>query len=473
MASGAVNLPPGFELDEQNLPEGFVLDRPVRRSPMEMVGRQVGLTARAGIEGLASFPLAITDAPVQVKRSLGLPSGQKASEVLHEGLTKLGLPEAETGTERVVQDITSGMSGTGGVVKLSNLAGKAVPAMSNILSGGTASGVSAGAREAGLPEWAQTLAGLSTMLRPGKSSQNPVKLQTFNQAHEAGYKFPPSAIDRGLARETLESVGGKAAIKQDTALHNQQITNKLAKQGAGLGTDEVLTEQTLAAARDRLAEPYKQIASLSPEASKALSIWKDANAQAKLHWNDYQRNRTASAHKQYERFNSRAEGAQSTMEDEALRTGNPDLVQKLREARVKIAQNWDVDRALNIGTGDVRADQLGRLLNSRGAQGMSGPLGVIAKTQQAFPQYMGEAAKTPTPGVNQLASLGLGSLFGLEGYHAMGVRGGLAGAGVGLALPQVSRGARALSMNAFQRPRSAEGVPLSALTSYLATEQTR
>lgn len=331
---------------------------------------------------------------------------------------------------------------------------------------------------------AQTLAGLVTAAAPGavgkkagvtsiRNPANEVKMQTWKEANQAGYKFPPSVIERGVGREAIESVGGKAALKQEFALHNQQMTNKLAKEGAGVPADKPLNEETLEAARTVLAEPYRQVAAVSPKAAKALEKWKDANANAKLHYRDYERNLTASAKKEFERYESLAEQHQAVMDAEAVRTGNPELVAKLREARVRIAQNYDVDKALNVGTGEVRADVLGRMINKRGVKGMTGPLGVIAKTHQAFPQYMGEGAKTTTPGVSQMASVGLGSIMGLEGYHSLGLKGMVGGLAAGLAIPQVSRGARALAMSkSMQRPvADQQGIPLSALTSYLAREQ--
>lgn len=461
---------------------------PKKRTPLEMVGRQVGLTARAALEG---NPISAVGGMV------GKAMGLDTSGALDRTLTKMGLPEPENTTERIVQAGAQGMAGGAGMTKLSEIgAGIAtnpvvrgsLEAMSKgpttQIGAGAAAGTAAqGTAELGGGPVAQTLAGLVAGAAPGvrgstagatsiRNPANVVKLNTFNEASKAGFKFPPYAIESSPTRDIIGSVGGKAANKQESTLHNQQTTNKVAKQGAGVPDDQPLTEDTLKEARDRIAEPYRQVAKVSPQANVALTKWKDANAKAKLHWKDYERNQTASAKEKFDHYDSQAETQQNIMEAEAVRTGNPELIQQLREARVKIAQNYDVDRALNIGTGDVRANVLGSMLNKRGAKGMSGPLGIIARAQQAFPQFMGEASKTPTPGVNQLASLGLGSLFGVEGYHAMGLKGGLAGAGVGLAMPQISRGARALSMSKLmQKPLSDQpGIPMSAIADYLAKQ---
>ena len=53
----------------QSMPDDELRAMMPRRSPLEMLGRQAGLTARAGIEGIAGIPLAITDAPTRIKRA--------------------------------------------------------------------------------------------------------------------------------------------------------------------------------------------------------------------------------------------------------------------------------------------------------------------------------------------------------------------------------------------------------------------
>lgn len=465
--------PDEFVLDAPKEGEEFTLDLPKRRTPLQEIGRQVGLTARAGIEGIAAVPLAVAGAPVMIKRALGYPSGLTPQEGLSSGLSAIGLPEPEGAGERLVQDVAGGMAGTGGI----GAAMKAPVTLSALLSGGLASGAGGAARELGAPPWAQSLASLATGIRgrakiTPESIRNPENIErmnTWEAANKAGYKFPPSTIERGMGRERLEDLAGKAALKGDVALHNAQVTKKLAKQGAGLKPDEILNEENLAIARDRLAWPYKEVASLYTKGPKDIADWKEANAEAKLYWNDYERNHTASAFKEYERWKNKADAALDKIEMEASFRGREDLVKSLKDARVAIAQNWDVDRALNIGTGEVRADVLGRMLDKRGAKGMTGPLGLIAKTQQAFPQYMGETAKTTTPGVHALTPFAAAAL-GLEGYHL----GGWPGAAAGVSLPFARAGARGIAMSPFmQQPRQAGAVPLSSLLEAQALQNLR
>ena len=85
------------------------------------LSRQLGLTARAGATGAAGLPLITGDAlntlinlitgGVGKVTGTEIPQLQMPSRVLQRGLTQAGLPEAETKGEKVIQDITSAISG--------------------------------------------------------------------------------------------------------------------------------------------------------------------------------------------------------------------------------------------------------------------------------------------------------------------------------------------------------------------------
>jgi hypothetical protein len=85
------------------------------------LARQLGLTARAGATGAAGLPLIAGDAlntlinlisgGVSKVTGAEIPRLQMPSQVLQRGLTQVGVPEAETKGEKVIQDITSAISG--------------------------------------------------------------------------------------------------------------------------------------------------------------------------------------------------------------------------------------------------------------------------------------------------------------------------------------------------------------------------
>jgi hypothetical protein len=92
------------------------------------LSRQLGLTARAGITGVAGLPLLAGDAlntlynmiSQGVKQGTGVSLGQlpMASQSAQQLMTDVGLPEPRGKQERVVQDIASSMAGVGGAAKL-------------------------------------------------------------------------------------------------------------------------------------------------------------------------------------------------------------------------------------------------------------------------------------------------------------------------------------------------------------------
>lgn len=122
-----------FEVEsEKPMSESEIIDavksQAEQRQGTTSLGRQLGLTARAGVTGVSSVPLMAGDAlntlinmimsPV-TDYKLGMPS-----RGVQELMTKAGLPEPRTPTERVVQDISSAIAGVGGTAKL---AGTLVP----------------------------------------------------------------------------------------------------------------------------------------------------------------------------------------------------------------------------------------------------------------------------------------------------------------------------------------------------------
>lgn len=190
--------------------------------------RQIGLAARQGIEGLASLPNMVGDA-------LGLNSSKSVGDLL----TRIGLPQEEGGTERVVGDVTRAMAGQGGILGLgrglSNAAGPVVSRVGDLLksqpalqvvSAGTGAGAAGATREGGGGDVAQLMAGLSGailpsvvasgapmgvrgLLRGGEEGRQRVasNIKLFD---DAGYGTPtvgqasearlPRAIESGLSR---------------------------------------------------------------------------------------------------------------------------------------------------------------------------------------------------------------------------------------------------------------------------------
>ena len=89
--------------------------------------RQLGLTARAGITGVAGLPLMAGDALNTLINKIAGTQLQMPSQASQQLMTQAGLPAPETKQERVVQDISSAMAGVGGTARMAQaLAPKAV-----------------------------------------------------------------------------------------------------------------------------------------------------------------------------------------------------------------------------------------------------------------------------------------------------------------------------------------------------------
>jgi len=84
------------------------------------IGRQLGLTGRAAIEGVAALPNIIAD---PFARMAGI---TPPSQALSQTLTRAGFPEPQTGVERAVQAGAQAVAGAGGQIGLAREAAQAV-----------------------------------------------------------------------------------------------------------------------------------------------------------------------------------------------------------------------------------------------------------------------------------------------------------------------------------------------------------
>src|SRR5687767_5003243 len=115
-----------------------------------------------------------------------------------------------------------------------------------------------------------------------------------------------------------------------------------------------------------MAEPYRQVAGLSPVARQALERLRDARNEARTYWRHYDVTATPESQRQARQFDQRAETLERVIEQQATRAGRPELINELRQARTDIARAHDIERALNLGDGHVDARILGRAFDRRG-----------------------------------------------------------------------------------------------------------
>lgn len=235
--------------------------------------RQLGLTARAGITGVASLPLLAAE---PIAAMTGQPN---QAQTLQRLLTQLGLPEPRTGQERVVQDITSAGSAVAGPAAIAN---RMAPAVQRFLSenigtqaaaatgGALASGA---AREGDAGPMMQMVGSLGgamagggaaglgpSAVRAGKEVVRPFtdagreaitgnvlrSLATdANQAIEAGAKFTPAIP--GYRPTTAQATRDVGLISAETPIRALDVTGKF-------GTQIGEANQARMAILDRLAK---------------------------------------------------------------------------------------------------------------------------------------------------------------------------------------------------------------------------
>lgn len=344
-----------------------------------------------------------------------------------------------------------GSTAIGSITGATQAVGEGESRSNNVALGALAGGGSAAALK-GAGALTSKMLSKSQAELAGEASRNSVRDATLKAAREEGYVTPPSAAGGGSASKALESIGGKAATGQEAAIRNQEVTNKIARREAGLAKDEPITEKTLEAARNAAAEPYREIAAISPRAKVALEEMKDARNEAKLHWKEYNVSQKVASLKEAEKLDAKAEAYEKLIDFEAKKAGRADLLPALQEARVKLAKNYDVERALNLGNGNVDAHVIGRMLDKRGENAMSGGLATIGKFAESFGKFSREAGSVPTPGVSKLApygSIALGAIGGGASEYATGTPYGAAAA----ALPLLAGPSRALALSRMMQPK--------------------
>jgi hypothetical protein len=254
---------------------------------------------------------------------------------------------------------------------------------------------------------------------------------------EQGYVLPPSINNSTWFNRFVESLGGKAATRQAAEIANQPVTNKLVRQQLGLAENAPITESALSDLRSTLSEPYKKVASIAPykeevqssqidpitnqpvtklqtvNPSQILDDLKIARANANQWWKAYSRDAHPETKDKAQAYTAEANALERRLEGVAEKTGNSQLINELRDARRQIAQTYDVEKALNIGTTNVSARDIGSAL-SKGAP-FTGNLKTIGEFAEQNPLYTRETSDVSTPGVDALRTVG-GTMTAASGH---------------------------------------------------------
>lgn len=244
---------------------GQAAQQSAERSFPERLGRQVGLTARAGLSGLAALPSMLWNGPVDVINQYAGTNIPRSD--IGPAMNAVGLPQPENATERVAQDVASAMAGTGGISQLGQGMAKAatpvVQGVGSLLSSAPAAqvasaigGAGAGgtARELGFGPGVQLGASVLGSMAAGM----PVNAYTNRQTMQRERELVPTVEQlKKRASELFEH----AQERGITA--SQEQTQSLAAQMRGLAQQEGLISPT-----GRISEAY-------PKAREALRMLDD------------------------------------------------------------------------------------------------------------------------------------------------------------------------------------------------------
>lgn len=303
--------------------------------------------------------------------------------------------------------------------------GKASEFVSSLLTGGMINPEGIGLRAA-----YGEMAGVNAAANTGRTA-------VVREAKQAGFKMEPE----GVIGNTMASASGKAHLQRDLSRFNSERTQTLTKLALDHPTDHPLSYDALDQIRENYSRPYDVLASTGmvradegfmedvstagaqfskvdrafpnepgvatvggPDASQIEALKgkyfqpqftaresidamrqlrKDASANLRNY--DPTKNALGLVQRQI------ADAFESRLERHAADAGMPQLVPQFRASRVRIAQSYAVQDAMNRATGEVSALDLSRLYEN-GAP-LTGELQTIARAASAEPRAFQDAWK--------------------------------------------------------------------------------
>lgn len=242
-------------------------------SALREIPRQVGLTARYGIEGLGQVADVVTE-PIRqlavnpLARLIGAPEAKSTSGAASSLADSLGLPSPQTADERVIGDASRLVAGAGGMAGAAGAAARALPRAAGKAAatmaanpgqqaiGAASAGAAGGSvRESGGDPWEQFLASLSAGVA------TPMAANTLaGAAKSAG-----NAIKRALTPQTV--------IDQQV---DQQITLALNRSGVDWATVPERIKQSL---RTEVQSALNTGQPLNADAMRRLVVMKRAGVE--------------------------------------------------------------------------------------------------------------------------------------------------------------------------------------------------
>jgi hypothetical protein len=258
--------------------------------------------------------------------------------------------------------------------------------------------------------------------------------QIVKEGRAAGYSFKPSeasALTPGgtaYAGRTAEGVVGSPRLSIETAIKNQEITNKLANKDLGIPDNVKLTPAKIRELKEPHNAVYKEVGELgsvraddtyinditnlgrapgksftkvkNPDIETLREQYLEPQFDAQdtvlqirtLRRNGGKNLKNLDAAKNELGYAQRqvADALEAQLERHAEAIGKPDLVQRFQNSRRELAKINNVSEALNAATGDVSAAKVSKLLKGTN---YNGNLQLVRDMHDAFPSEMRDARK--------------------------------------------------------------------------------
>lgn len=288
---GQLSFPDGMSQDDmaaaiqRNFPQ---IHQPAQEESFtDRVGHQLGLTVRAGVNGVMALPAMVSDAvtgPINAGMDLTMGKGNgprftRAAQAVNDLMDAAGVAQPQNAQERIVQDAASAIAGVGtgaGIGKVLSGTGNATAqAVGDMLQDGlglqaTSAATSAGAasdvREHGGGAGAQTLAAVAGALAPmvptataaavrGALRGSDVEQAAQNLAHfdAAGVSPTLGQVTQNKLIQSVESLlnktpGGAGVMRNfadqqadDMAQAVQRLSDELAPGASAANAGEAIT----------------------------------------------------------------------------------------------------------------------------------------------------------------------------------------------------------------------------------------
>ena len=249
-------------------------------------------------------------------------------------------------------------------------------------------------------------------------SRNATNDATLKRLSTQGYKFTPGVVDdSSIGMRVLQSISGKAKTNQAFNIYDQKVTDGLAKKYIDVADNSALGDETINELQQQYNIPYEQVADLPGGVVKTETIQSqgtgalskketiatgrelldqlnEARLQAKLSRTENKRTGRASAYNRAVAMENKASSLEDSLDKFAIDSGQPNLVQAMRDARIQKAKIYTIDDALNDDTGHVNALDLARAKNA------GVPMSAEAKNIASFGNGFKDLAKVPDSGAS-------------------------------------------------------------------------